>query len=229
MRHLSRHEFEFERTLVSNSKSSNPLNKLILHSAQNDATAKSQQDSDVLCALKQLEDKVAKATTYREKLADSDMELSSESSTLSNQSTGAADGPTDAASPACTQCLQLRNKDRGLVGPLAKDEWQRFEYCDSCRRKQQLQSVNELNAAATAVVDSEVTACAQSLEKNIVLSSSISIPESVIVTYRLSVGEIRQLPRFQEYEPGEPNKVCMICFAIKCGCFVLYCAYFTYM
>ena len=34
-----------------------------------------------------------------------------------------------------------------------------------------------------------------------------SIPEDVIQRYRLSAEEIRKLPRFENYEPGDPNNV----------------------
>ena len=36
----------------------------------------------------------------------------------------------------------------------------------------------------------------------------VEIPESVIVQYRLSVEEIREMDRFKNYSPGEPSKVC---------------------
>lgn len=34
------------------------------------------------------------------------------------------------------------------------------------------------------------------------------LPEEVIARHRLSLAEIRALPRFSRYDPGEPSKVC---------------------
>ena len=34
-----------------------------------------------------------------------------------------------------------------------------------------------------------------------------AIPEHVIMSYKLSAGEIKKLPRFENYDPGEPNNV----------------------
>lgn len=33
------------------------------------------------------------------------------------------------------------------------------------------------------------------------------LPEQVILRHRLSVAEIRELPRFHDYQPGHPTKV----------------------
>ena len=196
--------------LAAKSSRQNPLSKMILNTSQGDGQAA--QDAPVVRALKQIEDRVVKATQYRDKHAENDLELSSESSTLSEQSSGTADNIV-VENTSCERCLLLRKQDRGFVGPLSKNELTRHQFCELCRdNRSNHNDDTQLGADSkhNTQRDLEVNACAQSLEKKIVLSSSVSIPEDAILSHRLSVEQIRELPRFTEYEPGELNKVFVI-------------------
>lgn len=81
----------------------------------------------------------------------------------------------------CVECYKLQKSKRDVIGPQSRRQALKNDKCVSCRK-----SVAEDESDSSEVE---------------------SIPEDVVQQYKLTVEQIRQLPRFQDYATGQPNKV----------------------
>ena len=185
---------DLERAIASRSKDATSLSNMLLGSTR--LPSNDEPMSDVKEILQNLERR-----TFENKSTDSSSVASSIEIDYSN------DSISDDSNIKCADCWQSRLKDRGLVGPLSKEELLYIESCDKCRMELQKKGIGKSGGEESMETDDLVNDCATSFQKTVTIGQEESVPEDVIRRYRLSLEEIREIPRFKDYSPGELNKV----------------------